>query len=93
MQNRIAEAKSELQAAREEEESTSNIYSRPNAGPEAAGRRGRGGYGKAAVLSAASDSDEPSIEELEQAVAKAERDYEQLHDQARQAGVPPGWLR
>lgn len=75
----------------EDEDWSSRIYGTGGSGKGP--RRHHRNRGKAAVLSAASDDDEPSTEELEQEVARAEADLEQFHDDARRAGVPPGWLR
>jgi hypothetical protein len=92
--NTIDDLKVQLEAARAEEKDTSEVYRRPGNGPGKAAP-GRGHGRRAAVASAAYDDDdeEPSVADLEQGVQNAERDLQQFEDQARQAGVPPGWLR
>jgi hypothetical protein len=91
---RLADLESELEAARKEEENwSSRIY---RGGNGRAGKPGPGNSrnrGRAAILSAADDTDEPSVEELEQAVHDAQMDQNAFEDSARSAGVPPGWLR
>jgi len=39
------------------------------------------------------DDDEPSIEDLQASLDRAERDLSDFSERARKAGVPPGWLR
>jgi hypothetical protein len=94
-QSKIADLTSQLEAAQAEEEDFSDqIYSRPGNGRGgAAGPGHHRGRGRAAALSAVDDTDEPTVEELEQRVESAERNLSQFEDQARRAGVPPGWLR
>jgi hypothetical protein len=95
-ESKIADLKGQLEAAQAEEEDYSDqIYSRPGNGRGGAASPGHHrGRGRAAALSGAyDDTDEPTAEELEQMVEGAERNLSQFHDQARRAGVPPGWLR
>jgi hypothetical protein len=37
--------------------------------------------------------DEPTVEELQTALGRAERDLSDFNERARKAAVPPGWLR
>jgi hypothetical protein len=39
------------------------------------------------------DSDDLTLEELERRADASDRELEDFHEQARRAGVPPGWLR
>jgi hypothetical protein len=103
MQENVVELNNQLEGVREDEANWSDqIYARPNARGPRASAGGKPGAGpghnrararRAAALSGDDDTDEPSVEELETAVAEAERKLERLHDDARRAGVPPGWLR
>lgn len=91
---KLAGLQSQLEAAQADDENWSNqIY---RGGSKHGSKRGPGpGHkrGRAALLSAADDTDEPTIEELEEAVREAEQDQNEFEHNARSTGVPPGWLR
>jgi hypothetical protein len=98
----IVDLKSQHEAAVEEEENWSEqLYRSPGGGPGGKTVAGPGGSRRAGnrnsrgalLLSAADDTEEVSVEDLEQQLEEAESDLERLHEQARSAGVPPGWLR
>jgi len=54
------------------------------------GKRGRRGVAAAAL---SGNDYGPSVEELKGEAERAERDLVDFEEQARRAGVPPGWLR
>ena len=78
-QTRIRKARAELAQARVRSERAVNSYRKVR-------HRGRGGGNR---------KREALMErnEAEEALAEAERHLEKLLDQARRAGVPPGWIR
>ena len=78
-QKRIGEARKELAQARARFEAALSAYSEVR-------HRGRGG-------GARKQSALKERGEAEAALAEAERQLEELLDQARRAGVPPGWIR
>lgn len=59
----------------------------------AGGRHPRGRIGGSGSSDYTEYSYERDLDELEVAVADAERAYQDFHNQARRAEVPPGWLR
>jgi hypothetical protein len=97
-QKKVDSLKSQLELAQTNESEYANqIYRKPGAAragkPGAHPGRRRHPAARAAALDDDDETYIPSIEELERSVAEAERDLEGFHDQARTAGVPPGWLR
>jgi PAS domain-containing protein len=78
-QKRIREAREDLAQARARSEAALRAYTEVR-------HRGRGG-------GARKQQALKERKEAEVALAEAERRLEELLDQARRAGVPPGWIR
>ena len=93
----IAALERDLEAAGSDENSSSQIYSRPghDGGPGPNRGPGHGNHrGKAAVLSAASDDEaDLTADQIRELLEQAENQYDRFQADARHAGVPPGWLR
>lgn len=79
IQEHHAERVRAVEEARARQESAEVAYKRMRH------RRNDRGETKAAILA--------EREAANEALAQAERDLEQFLDQARRAGIPPGWLR
>jgi hypothetical protein len=94
-QKKVADLEGQLETAKADEDDWSNqIYRRPGGrGSHAGKRHGEHHTGAALALSDDDDTYEPTAEELEAMLNEAEQDLGNFHEQARQAGVPPGWLR
>jgi hypothetical protein len=91
-QRAVEDAQAALEAAEKEEEDWTGKGLSPG------GRRGRGpGVGPGRRRGRGNDvyvgEDEPTVEELQTALGRAERDLSDFNERARKAAVPPGWLR
>jgi len=96
LQRNVAAAQNALDNAQDrrgDDDSVSINRRRGSGRGRGPGRRGRVGGGGSDSSDYTEYSYERDLDELEVAVADAERAYQDFHDQARRAEVPKGWLR
>jgi hypothetical protein len=90
-------AQEQYEAAAEQAEDEVTVGRIPGSGvrgPDNSRRRvHRNRAPRVAALSDDDGYEEPSVDALEQRMNQSQRELEDFHDQARRAGVPPGWLR